>query len=199
MKLSHFAYNKLLAVGSFFAWFTLLTVGITINSGIYLGRMTRDCGSLQDFLIVMLAYTPTNVALLVVLAGLSGGLTSNLAADNYFRYIDRTKLDPTSPDFQRLLYMTESPIVSALRGFLVYMIFIVGANLSITSEGDTVTTIFNMAQKIDDRAAPALYYRFSLTISLLAFLVGFDPSRLGNWINSVPVVGSKPGASMPKS
>ncbi len=225
MKKRRSNYLNLLAVLSFTVWFTLLTAGITVNSAYYLDAVEAKGGNLSDLIMVMISYTPTNVALMAVWAGLSGGLTSNLAAKNYFQHVDREKLDPSSPDFQRYIYMTESPIVSALRGFMVYMIFIVGANLSLTSNNDSVTNIFNMsrkAQKIEQRAeqrkkeklaeatvsaektdtkydaeseAPPLYYRFALTISLLAFLVGFDPSRLGSWINSVPIVGSKPGGS----
>ncbi len=225
MKKGHINYLNLLAVLSFTVWFTLLTVGITVNSAYYLDAIEAKGGNLTDLMMVMISYTPTNVALMAVWAGLSGGLTSNLAAKNYFQHVDEEKLDPTSPDFQRFIYMTESPVVSALRGFMVYMIFIVGANLSLTSNNDSVTNIFNMsrkAQKIEQRAeqrkkeqpasaavsaekadtkydvaseAPPLYYRFALTVSLLAFMVGFDPSRLGSWINSVPVVGSQPGGS----
>ncbi len=223
MTSRRYTYFKVLAVLSFAVWFTLLTIGITVNSANYLDAIGNEQGAIGDFLMVMLSYTPTNVALMAVWAGLSGGLTSNLAAENYFRHVDRQKLDPASPDFQRLIYMTESPIVSALRGFMVYMIFIVGANLSLTSNNDSVTNIFNMASKVAQKkeraearqaaagtdkialpenkeeqvenTAPPLYYRFALTISLLAFLVGFDPSRLGSWINSVPIVGSKPGSA----
>lgn len=223
MKRNLLNYVNVLAVLSFVVWFILLTVGITVNSAYYLDALEAEGGNLADFVMVMISYTPTNVALMAVWAGLSGGLTSNLAAKNYFRHVDQEKLDPGSPDFQRFIYMTESPIVSALRGFMVYMIFIVGANLSLTSNNDSVTNIFNMsrkAQKVEQRAeqqekekpvapaanaekadtkndaeseAPPLYYRFALTVSLLAFLVGFDPSRLGGWINSVPIVGSQPG------
>lgn len=225
MKKSRFAYINILAVLSFAAWFMLLTVGITINSTEYLDALGEEGVNPYAFIMVMVSYTPTNVALMAVLAGLSGGLTSKLAAKNYFHHVDVEKLDPTSPDFQRFIYMTENPIVSALRGFMVYMIFIVGANLSITSNNDSVTNIFNISRKVkevEQRAeqqakekpaapaasaekadpknnteseAPPLYYRFALTVSLLAFLVGFDPSRLGGWINSVPIVGSQPGGS----
>ena len=228
MKTYRHNYINLLAMLSFAVWFLLLTVGITINSAAYLDAMDGDKDRLSAFFMVMISFTPTNVALMAVWAGLSGGLTSNLAAENYFRHIDREKLDPSSPDFQRLIYMTESPIVSALRGFMVYMIFIVGANLSLTSNNDSVTNIFNMSRKIQkteqrmdqektagqaattpdaketvskagtESEAPPLYYRFALTVSLLAFLVGFDPSRLGSWVNSVPIVGSQPGGSVAK-
>jgi len=221
MTSQRYTYFKILAVLSFVVWFMLLTVGITVNSAYYLDALENEGINPAAFMVVMISYTPTNVALMAVWAGLSGGLTSNLAAKNYFQYVDRKTLKPESPDFQRFIYMTESPIVSALRGFMVYMIFIVGANLSITSNNDSVTNIFNMsrkAQKVEQQAkekpaapaasaekadtrnnteseAPPLYYRFALTVSLLAFLVGFDPSRLGGWINSVPIVGSQPGGS----
>jgi hypothetical protein len=201
MKLSRTDFLKILAVISFLIWFTLLTLGITINSSPYLNDLAQGCGSAADFLMVMVAFTPTNVALLAVWAGLAGGLTSNLAAENYFQHVDEGTIDATSPDFQRLIYMTESPIVSALRGFMVYMIFIVGASLSLTSanNNDQVTTIFNVAKATKaGEMAPALYYRFSLTVSLLAFLVGFDPTRLGSWINAIPTPGPKPGGELPK-
>lgn len=188
---------KIFAVLSFFAWFTLLTVGITINSGTYLANLSsKTGGTFYDFLMVMLAYTPTNVALMAVLAGLIGGLTSNLAAETYFRLVGQDKISPESSDFQRLVYMSESPIVAAMRGFMVYMIFLVGANLSLTSEnGQYTKDIFNLATKtanaVDGGVAPTLYYKFSLTVSLLSFLVGFDPSKLGSWVDNVSIFGGK--------
>jgi|GEM_PF-2118816 len=234
MKPTRITLWKVFTLLSFMAWFTLLSVGITVNSKYYLDRVSRvegkdmifDLGALW---MVMLSYTPTNVALLAVFAGLTGGLTSNLAANSYFRLTGQQKLTPDSPDFQRLVYLNESPLVAAMRGFMVYLLFVAGANLSLTSDANVKsTTIFNMAaesrrEAVDDslnrimiladstlrkaekdkairelasekathsdKQAPELYFKFSLTISLLAFLVGFDPSMLSNWLNNLPFAG----------
>lgn len=200
MERATYIRRQLLAVASFAAWFGLLAVGILVNSAHHLQAIKTGNATASDYVLVILAYTPTNVALMAGQAGLLGGLTSNLAAKTYFQDVNIRQLDRQSADFQRWVYMNESPIVSALRGFVVYLIFIVGANLSLTSEDNQqMLTIFNLAEKSTHaETAPGLYYRFALTVSLLAFAVGFDPTRLGGWLSALSFPGNRPPGNAPK-
>lgn len=185
-------FKVLLGIAGFMIWVLLLILGITINSYQFSHAIEQGHYTFTNFLMVGLTYTPINVALMSVVAGMIGGITSNFAAENIYNHLvqsnNKRLSDFSSPEYQQLMYMREHPLVSALRGFVVYLIFVVSTYISVTSE--TKQTIFDMAQP-GTIVAPALYYKFALTVSLIAFVVGYDPTRLNVLINSVPFFGDK--------
>ena len=77
-----------------------------------------------------LLFTPTNGAVLASLAGVLGGIASNLTANNKFRYSMPDLTDTQSEDFISYTYMTENSLVSMLRGFITYLVFIAGSYLT---------------------------------------------------------------------
>lgn len=185
MKLPERTLKVLIGAVGFATWLIVLVLGITVNSFAYREAIQRGAFALSNFLMVGLTYTPTNVAILSVLSGLMGGAASNVAASNVRKHLEEhnVQLEPDSPDYLRLLYMRENPLVSALRGFVVYLIFVVSTYISVTTESPT--TIFTLGgEGIKD--APLLYYKFSLTVSLIAFLIGYDPTRLNALVDAVP-------------
>jgi hypothetical protein len=185
MKFPERTLKVFLGMAGFVSWLIVLVMGITVNSFLYREAIQRGALAFSNFVMVGLTYTPTNVAILSILSGLMGGAASNVAASNIRKHLDEQniKLEPDSPDYIRLLYMRENPLVSALRGFVVYLIFVVSTYISITTESPT--TIFSLGgEGVTD--APMLYYKFSLTVSLIAFLIGYDPTRLNTLIDAVP-------------
>jgi hypothetical protein len=118
-------------------------------------------------------YTPLNVALLTLIAGFAGGCLSKVTYSHWGAEPGNPGPDLTDPAVKaRVSFMTESPFASTMRSFLVYLGVLAG--LYITTNGPF------------DKPSADQYVRFAGTISLLSFLVGYDPTRLQDLINMVP-------------
>jgi hypothetical protein len=107
-----------------------------------------------DFVAALVLFTPINVAFLTLLAGLVGGCASHITFH---------RARPAAGDDERSLFRSESPAASMLRSFAVYLAYL--AAIFVVSD--------------DPFAAPsqAQYVRIAGTLSLLAFVVGYDPTR----------------------
>jgi hypothetical protein len=72
-----------------------------------------------------------------------------------------------------LLIRTENPVASMLRSFIVYLIFVAG--LAIASPQNPFSD-------------PTLdqYLRFAAMVSVLGFVVGYDPSVFNNLLRGLP-------------
>ncbi|QJW90463.1 hypothetical protein HNV11_14285 [Spirosoma taeanense] len=176
----------------FLSWLVLFIMGMSLSANRYSPFLTDASGSVNwaNLLTYGLLFTPTNGAILASLAGVLGGIASNLAADNKFRHIPPTSANTTSDDFQSYLYMTENPLVSMLRGFLTYLIFIAGSYLTnFTTSSDSAHP-----EQFLGLTAPA-YFKFAVSISLLAYLAGYDPSRMKSLINSFSLTRKEPEPS----
>lgn len=167
----------------FAGWLLLFIFGMSLKASDY-----RDCifrNDAIDFSYLLLyaaTFTPTNVAVLAALAGVLGGFASNLAANNQFHHLRPAMPDPNSDDFESYIYMTENPLVSMLRGFITYLIFIAGSYLTnFTTTVDATST--DGASFIGMTASS--YFKFAVSVSLLAYLAGYDPSRMKSLVNSV--------------
>lgn len=118
------------------------------------------------FLAAALWFTPTNLAFLALLAGLLGGCASNvLVAD-----LSEEEADKIHPESLR--YLAEAPWSAMMRSFIVYLCVIAGLYFAIDDPFKDST--------------PAQYMRLAGTVSILALLVGYDPSRIRSWIGLVP-------------
>lgn len=133
-----------------------------------------------------LLYTPTNAAILCALAGLVGGCASNVIIAR-----EQTALLAAAGDGsheagpandlrlrRRLAYMTESPFISMLRGFVVYLAFMAGILVVVDDPFKDPTG--------------GTYLRYVGTVSLIAFAMGYDPTRFEELIKRVPSI-SPPG------
>lgn len=172
----------------FVAWILLFIFGISLKADYY-----RDCIFPNDsvefrYLFLYAAtFTPINVAMLSALAGVLGGFASNLAANNQFRHTQPALLDPKSDDFTSYVYMTENPLVSMLRGFITYLIFIAGSyltNFTTSADPNDSATFIGLTA--------SSYFKFAVSVSLLAYLAGYDPSRMKSLINSVSFTRKDP-------
>ena len=178
-------------VGSalFLGWILLFIMGMSLNASQY-GKLLMDGDntvSWQHLITYGLVFTPTNGAILASLAGILGGIASNLAADNKFRHSHPELVEPDSDDFTSYLYMTENPLVSMLRGFTTYLIFIAGSYLTnFSSSADAA----NPSQILGLTASA--YFKFAVSVSLLAYLAGYDPSRMKSLVNSFSLTRKDP-------
>ena len=107
----------------------------------------------------ILTFTPTNVALLSVLAGFLGGCSSLLLYSDYDS-MNPDELKNSGPriDEERLAFLRENPISSALRGFAVFLAFLAGS---------VVGTNAAFATPTQDQ-----YCRMAGVVAILAFAVG---------------------------
>lgn len=111
-----------------------------------------------------LTYTPLNVGILCILAGLIGGCASRITYDQPSALAAE---EPAANPFR-----TESPFASMLRSFLVYIAIVAG--VSISTDGAFAAT------------SSEGYVRFAATVSFFAFVVGYDPTKFGEWLNRRP-------------
>lgn len=164
----------------FIGWISLFILGISLEATTFRAYIIPADEICWNYLaLYAVSLTPINVAVLASLSGALGGIASNLAANTKFSVIDPSTLKPNSTDFQSYLYMTESPLVSLLRGFITFMIFIAGSYLTnFTTSIDTKNTAEFAG------LTASTYTRFAVTVSLLAYLAGYDPSRIKSLLNS---------------
>ncbi|WP_080238725.1 hypothetical protein [Spirosoma rigui] len=175
--------RTVLGLGLFASWLMLFVCGMSLNSGDYRDLIFRnEVFDTKYLFLYALTFTPINVALLSALAGVLGGFASNLTASNQFHYMRNKMIHPESDEFKSYVYMTENPLVSMLRGFITYMIFIAGSYL----------TNFTTSVDPNDNASfiglsASSYFKFAVSVSLLAYLAGYDPSRMKTLVNSIGI------------
>lgn len=173
---------KALGVVSMLMWIALFSAGLLIDSEPYRKGLLNKEVTVHDLLLAALLYTPTNVALLRMLAGLMGGCSSlmydhgdlqeqikNAEAEGNHQMAGRLTL--------RLSYLSESPFSSMLRGFLVYLAIISGILLAI-SDPFKVTSANQ-------------YIRLVGLFSVIAFVMGYDPTRFEDLINTLSSLSHK--------
>ena len=118
------------------------------------------------FVASMLFFTPINVAFLTLLAGLLGGITSQITF---------TAAAPESLTDIQKSFRTENPLASMTRGFVVYLAFIAGVYVATSQPFANVTA---------DQ-----YLRLAGTLSFFAFVVGYDPTKFQDWLGKVGAPG----------
>jgi len=158
-------------------WFLLFGAGLLIDSAPYRTKISQGLFSATDIVATLCFYTPLNVALLTLVAGFAGGCLSRMTYSHWIpQGSEEASGIPTDTAAQRALFMTESPFASTMRSFLIYLGVLAG--LYITTNGPF------------EKPTADQYVRFAGTISLLSFLVGYDPTRLQDLIKLMPRAGS---------
>jgi hypothetical protein len=155
------------------AWILLFSAGLFVETKPFRDELTKAF-NIGDLFTVCLCYTPTNAALLTCLAGLAGGISSRLT---YGRFVE-DPLGIGTPEkltVTDVLVRTENPIASMLRSFIVYFIFVAG--LAMASPQNP------FSEPTQDQ-----YFRFAAMVSVLGFVVGYDPSVFNNFIRRLPWV-----------
>ncbi len=165
------------------AYLLFFTAGVAIDSAPFRAQLLNGSVNWQAYLAVVCTYTPINVAILSLLAGLMGGCSSLITHKRRLEVEVDTpagrfhRLDPRS-----LIYRTESPIASMLRSIVVYFGF---------TAGILVTTVDPFTA-----ASPEKYIRLAAAVSFFSFVVGYDPTKFSGLLNT-PIAG-KSGAGQGK-
>lgn len=183
----------ILGIGSFTTWVLVFSAGALVDSRSFREQLAPpDISATQpstqpvtlraigaNLIPAALLYTPTNAAILAALAGLIGGCASKLAVGNE----DPPEIPPEGdPDRQdaldgaarRALFMRESPFISMLRGFVVYLTFLGGVLIAVSDPFKDPTG--------------GAYLRYAGTISLIAFVMGYDPTRFEQLLAQIPTL-----------
>lgn len=165
--------NKNYAIG----FGCLATVGwlVTFGLGLFISsephRQALQQGfNWQAFIASLLIYTPTNIAVLCLLASFCGGCASRLIVSETMEKPGlNPEGNPPGPVLDTQIYMSESPFSSMFRGFVVYVTFLAGVYITSPEPFGSPT--------------PDQYARAAGTTSLLAFVVGYDPTFFRSFIS----------------
>ncbi len=117
------------------------------------------------FFYSVLVYTPTNMALLTLFAGLLGGCVSNIK----YSMMSKEERQNLKPKEEAIL--SENPLSATMRGFVIYLCMVAGLYVVLDDPFKDST--------------PGQYARLAGSMSLVAFIVGFDPTRIKVWLRMV--------------
>ncbi len=161
------------AVIALLLWIVLFSAGLLMDSSPYRTRIVNGPFTMRDFTAAILLYTPSNVALLSVVSGFLGGCASKLAGPG--DVVAKLELAQSKGDQRaardlerRMMYLSESPATSMLRGFLVYIGVISGILLLISDPFKDPTA--------------EQFIRTAGLVSAIAFVMGYDPTRFEEMI-----------------
>ncbi len=149
----------LIALFVVIAWLAIFCLGAFIDTN-PLRQGLQDNFSFADFFFIILAWIPTNIAFLSILAGLMGALTRGL-----LRKVEEEAL----PDGT---LKKNHAIGGSVAGFLFYMAFMAGA--------------FVMVDQPFTNTTEAQYYRIAGSISFISFIAGFRPDTLRKILDRIP-------------
>jgi hypothetical protein len=141
-------------------WITLFSLGMLIDSSVYRKTLTTDF-SFSHFIMTVLTFTPTNIAILCLISSFTGGCASLLViskAEKVFEADMQTNLKKTTSH----VYMSENPFSSMLRGIVVFFAFLAG--------------VFVTSSNAFSNPTEQAYTQAAGFVSLLSFIVGYDPS-----------------------
>lgn len=149
---------------SMLSWLMLFGAGLLVNSEPYRTAVGTSFTA-KAFVVSLLTYTPTNIALLTMAAALCGGCSSGiLARSGRAKVVEDPTTDGNAEAWSEDGF--ENPIASIIRGFVVFVAFLGGVYIS--------------TDQPFAHASPEQYARTAGAISLLAFLVGFDQAVFRN-------------------
>lgn len=150
------------------SWITMFSLGLLLNSQPYRDIILNHF-DLINFLMSILTFTPTNVAMLSVIAAFSGGCASRLLIAGITK---KTIPDSENSEIDKEdshIYKSENPFSSMLRGLVVYFAFLTGVFIASPNPFGTTT--------------PQQYAQTAGVVSLLSFIVGYDPTTFRSFIS----------------
>jgi hypothetical protein len=149
------------------SWVILFSLGMLIDSTIYRASLGINF-TLSDFIITVVTFTPTNIAILCLVSSFTGGCASLLVISKAHKMLG---LDKQANDKKNdsLIYMSENPFTSMLRGVLVFFAFLAG--------------VFVTSSTALSSPTPQAYTQAAGVVSMLAFIVGYDPTLFKSLIS----------------
>jgi len=157
-------FGKGLTFATIILWIVIFLAGLIINSEPYRARMTLRAPNVSALIVtwtvVLFVYTPTNIAILSIFAGLLGALGRR--ATLHVITPDKDEEFPEDPI---------NPYVSGvIRGFIVYLLIISGMIILLEVPPITPT-------------GPTQYVRLASVISVVSFIVSYNPRNFGKLLH----------------
>ena len=148
-------------------WIVFFSLGMLIDSTIYKTPL-RTGFSWHNFIMAMITFTPSNIAILCLVAAFTGGCASLLVIQKAQKKLGLEQ-QANQKRTNSHIYMSENPFSSMMRGILVFFAFLAGVVVS------SSTVFSDPTQQTYTQAAGI--------VSMFAFLVGYDPSMFMAFIN----------------
>ncbi|MBX2890361.1 MAG: hypothetical protein KF734_05500 [Saprospiraceae bacterium] len=142
------------------AWLIVFCLGAFIDTN-PLRKGLSDNFNLPDFFLILLAWIPTNIAFLSILAGLMGALCRGL--------LRKVELEAA---LEKPVRKEDEALGGSIAGFMFYMAFMAGA--------------FVMMDQPFTNTTEAQYYRIAGSISFISFIAGFRPDTLRRILDRIP-------------
>lgn len=141
------------------SWIVLFSLGMLIDSSHYRTTLTTDFTWFK-FIMTMLTFTPSNIAILCLVSAFTGGCASLLVIKKAKKALGLDEAANAKSSSQ--IYMSENPFSSMLRGILVFFAFLAG--------------VFVTSSNALSAPTAQAYTQAAGVVSMLAFLVGYDPT-----------------------
>jgi len=148
-------------------WIVLFSAGMLIDSSQYRNTLTTDFTWFK-FIMTMLTFTPSNIAILCLVSAFTGGCASLLVITKAQKVLGLDE-QPNHNRSNSRIYMSENPFSSMLRGILVFFAFLAG--------------VFVTSSNALSAPTAQTYTQAAGIVSMLAFLVGYDPTMFRTLIN----------------
>ena len=148
-------------------WITMFGLGIFLNSAPYRDALLKAFDWAQ-FVMSVVTFTPTNLAILCLVSAFLGGCASLLIINKAKQHALSEPEHTVEEKQDSHIYMSENPFSSMLRGFIVFFAFLAG--VFITNPSAFVVT------------TPQLYTQAAGAVSFLAFVVGYDPTMFKSFV-----------------
>jgi hypothetical protein len=161
------------------SWIIMFSLGILINSKPYRDSVLNHF-DFTNFMLSILTFTPTNIALLCIIAAFAGGCASRLVIGGIPGQSALEGPDAGKDKTESHIYMNENPFGSMLRGLVVYFAFLAGVFVA-------TPTAFT-----DNSVSPQQYALSAGVVSLIAFIVGYDPTVFRSLLSISGKIKQKP-------
>ena len=142
-------------------WLAVFCLGAFIDTN-PLRQGLQENFNLADFFLILLAWIPTNIAFLSILAGLMGALGRGLVR----------KVEEGAGVEEEKADKKNRAVGGSIAGFMFYMAFMAGA--------------FVMMDQPFTNTTEAQYYRIAGSISFISFIAGFRPDTLRRILDKIP-------------
>ncbi|MEC4049122.1 hypothetical protein OX284_006750 [Flavobacterium sp. SUN046] len=160
------------SIGASLLWIALFSLGLLVDSKPFRICVTEEL-DLYALLKCIFTYTPTNIAILCLTSAYLGGCASKLVIHN----LDDAQPNVNPVNTTSRIYMNERPMSAMVRGIVIYFAYIAGVCVA-------DATLFN-------EPTQTAYIKSAGIISLLSFLVGYDPTLFHSFINVAEKVSVK--------
>lgn len=148
------------------AWIIFFSLGMLIDSSQYRSTLSTDFTWFK-FMMTMLTFTPSNIAILCLVSAFTGGCASLLVIEKAQKSlgVDEHAIHDLEPQ----IYLNANPFSSMLRGILVFFAFLAGVIITSSNALSAPT--------------PQAYTQAAGIVSMIAFVVGYDPGMFRTLVN----------------